>query len=256
MSKIKVVFFDLGSTLVHAEIAWPGADFWRRGDAALVQVLQGAGFPLSAETFFDEYSTFLDRYYTDLLPGENIERTAFSLLQEILAKKGYTNVPVPVLRSALEALYAVTDQNWINEEDAIPTLEALKHSGYHLGLISNTSDDAHVLYLLDKNGLKPFFESVITSAALGIRKPDQRIFQVALDHFQVKPEAAAMVGDTLDADILGANHLGIYSIWITRRAQNLEEGELTIQPQAVVSSLSQIPGLLSEVENDHGEGLA
>ena len=256
MSKINVVLFDLGSTLIHPKIAWAGADFWRRGDAALVQVLRGAGFPLSAEIFFEEYGTFLDRYYANRAPDDTTERTAFSVLQEILANKGYTNIPSPVLRTALEALYTVTDQNWTVEEDAIPTLETLKRGGYHLGLISNTSDDAHVQRLLDRNGFRPFFESVLTSAALGNRKPDRRVFQTALDRFRVQPEAAAMVGDMLDADILGANQLGIYSIWITRRAWIPEEGELAIQPQAVVTELSQIPNLLAEVENDHFERLA
>jgi FMN phosphatase YigB (HAD superfamily) len=103
---------------------------------------------------------------------------------------------------------------------------------------------------LAAKGLRPFFEFILTSAALGIRKPDIRIFQTALDRFRVQPEAAVMVGDTLDADVLGANQSGIYSIWITRRAQVPEEGELVIQPQAVVTTLYQIPDLLAEIEND------
>ena len=136
------------------------------------------------------------------------------------------------------------------------TLETLKSRGYRLGLISNTSDDNNVQGIVDRWGLRPFFETIVTSAALGIRKPDVRIFQVALDRFRVQPEAAAMVGDTLDADVLGANQSGIYSIWVTRRVQIPEEGELAIQPQAVVTALSQIPDLLAEVENDRAKGLA
>jgi FMN phosphatase YigB (HAD superfamily) len=57
----------------------------------------------------------------------------------------------------------------------------------------------------------------------------------------------------LNADVLGANQAGMYSIWITRRAQFPGEGELAIQPQAVVSALHQIPALLAEVEIDPGE---
>jgi len=81
-----------------------------------------------------------------------------------------------------------------------------------------------------------------------------RIFQAALEHFQVRPAAAAMVGDLLQTDVLGANQMGIYSIWITRRSQVMEEGELGIQPQAVVTALNQIPSLLVEVERDLTEG--
>jgi len=154
----------------------------------------------------------------------------------------------------LEALYTVTQQNWYLEEDALSTLETLKSRGYRLGLISNTSDDLNVQGIVSRWGLRPYFETIVTSAALGIRKPDVRIFQVALDHFQVQSAEAAMVGDTLEADVLGANRLGIYSIWITRRINLPEDGELAIEPQAVVSALGQIPGLLTEVENDKSRG--
>ncbi len=160
------------------------------------------------------------------------------------------NTPNEVLRSALKAMYAVTQQNWYLEEDALSTLESLKAIGYHLGLISNTSDDKNVQVIVDHWGIRPFFEIIITSAALGIRKPDPRIFQVALDHFDVPPQAAVMVGDMLNADVLGANQIGIYSIWITRRVKLPGEGELAIQPQAVVTTLDQIPELLMDIEID------
>ncbi len=121
-------------------------------------------------------------------------------------------------------------------------------------MISNTSDDMNVKGILEKEGLRQYFESIVTSAALGIRKPDPRIFQVALASFQVPAEACAMVGDTLAADVEGANRIGMYSIWIDRRAQMPDNGELAIQPQAVVSALEQIPELLKEVEEETVEG--
>ena len=117
-------------------------------------------------------------------------------------------------------MYSITQQNWYLEADAIPTLKTLREQGYRLGMISNTSDDKNVQQLVDRWELRPFFETIITSAGCGIRKPDERIFRLALDHFGVPPEQVAMVGDLLEADILGANQMGIYSIWITRRVQS------------------------------------
>jgi FMN phosphatase YigB (HAD superfamily) len=115
-----------------------------------------------------------------------------------------------------------------------------------MGLVSNAGDDRNVQTLVDREGLRPFFEFTITSAACGWRKPDARIFQLALDHFGVRPAEAVMIGDTLEADILGANRLGIYSIWITRRAILPPDGELAIQPQAVISSLTNLLPLLAD----------
>jgi HAD superfamily phosphatase (TIGR01668 family) len=218
-------------------------------------VLGHSGIKIDSTSFYAEFGGFIQSYYIKPVK-DNIEPTAFTTLRDILVSKGYQSVPDSILSAALDAMYAITQQNWYREEDAISTLEYLKSLGYHLGIISNTSDDKNVQRIVDRQGLRTYFESVVTSASLGIRKPDARIFQAALDHFQVPPEAAAMVGDTLQADMLGANQMGIYSIWITRRIQMPEDGELAIQPQAVVTALSQIPGLLNEVENDRAEGLA
>jgi HAD superfamily hydrolase (TIGR01549 family) len=251
MFKLKVVLFDLGSTLVYSKDPW--SPIYEQADRALVEVLCHAGFEIDLSAFYTEFGGFIRSYY-DKHNADNLEQTAFAVLRDLLSSKGFRSVPDPVLRTALEAMYAVTQQNWYLEEDAISTLETLVSRGYCLGLISNTSDDNNVQGIVDRWGLRPLFETILTSAALGIRKPDRRIFQVALDRLQVQPQAAAMVGDSLDADMLGAIQSGIYSIWITRRVQIPEEGELVVQPQAVITALHQIPDLLTEVEHDRVKG--
>jgi HAD superfamily hydrolase (TIGR01662 family) len=247
---IKVVFFDLGSTLVYSKDPWP--PFYERADRALAETLSSSGIRIDPADFQKEFGGFLGAYYMNYTQ-EVLEKTTYHLLRETLSQKGFRNTPEPVLRAALAAMYAVTQQNWYLEEDAISTLETLKDRGFQLGLISNTSDDKNVQGIVERCGLRPFFEIIITSAALGFRKPDPRIFQVALAHFRVPPDAAAMVGDLLNADVQGANQAGIYSIWITRRVQLPEEGELSIQPKAVVTALHQIPELLADIENDSSE---
>jgi len=253
MSKIKVVFFDLGSTLVFSKDPWP--PFYERADRALVEVLNRAGIEVDPASFYIEFGGFIRSYYEKRIE-DNLEQTTFTVLRAVLSRKNFRSVPDLVLRAALDAMYGVTQQNWYLEEDAISTLEILKSRGYRLGLISNTSDDNNVQGIINRWGVRSFFETIITSAALGIRKPDAHIFRVALDRLRVQPEAAVMVGDTLEADVLGANQSGIYSIWITRRVQDPEEGVLAIQPQAVVTALHQIPDLIAEVENDRAKGLA
>ncbi len=259
--QISTIFFDLGSTLFYTKDPWP--PIFKAANQALVAVLKEAGIMLDDQSFYNEFGGFLDAYYAER--GESTaEKTTAVSLKERLEQKGFPNVPDALIRAALDAMYAITRQNWYLEEDAIPTLETLRQRGYRLGLISNTSDDINVQQLIDRERLRPFFETIVTSAALGIRKPDIRIFQAALDRLRVRPAAAAMVGDTLEADMLGANQSGLYSIWVTRRAQIPGGGDpstgsgqaLTIQPQAVVTALSQIPDLLAEIENDRAEELA
>jgi len=250
--KISTIFFDLGDTLVYSKDPWPPIN--EQADLAMVTVLQRSGVTIDPDSFIAEFGGFIQSYYQKQFK-DNIEPTSIAVLREVLLQKGFPGIPEALLREAMDALYAITGKNWHREEDAVETLEALKSQGYRLGIISNTSDDHNVQGIVDREGLRPYFEIVITSAALGIRKPDSRIFQAALDHFQVQPGAAAMLGDLLPTDILGANRMGIYSIWITRHAQLPGEGELAIQPQAVVSTLDQIPHLLDAVNDDRISGL-
>ena len=249
--KITTVFFDLGSTLVYSKDPWP--PIYEQADRAMVGVLRRAGISINQASFLTEFGGFIQSYYQKQYE-DNIEPTSLAALRNLLIQKGFPDVQDVVLLEAMEAMYAVTQKNWYQEEDAIETLEVLKSRGYRMGIISNTSDDQNVQGIVNQSGLRPYFEYILTSAALGIRKPDVRIFQAALDHFQVPPVAAAMVGDLLQTDMLGANQMGIYSIWITRRARVPGEGELGIQPQAVVTALNQIPPLLVDVERDYTEG--
>jgi putative hydrolase of the HAD superfamily len=246
-SPFKVILFDFGSTLIYSKDPWP--PIYEQADQALVQVFRHAGIPLEIKAFSSEFETFLDSYYAER--GTSlVEKTTFSALQDLLQQKGLQDIPAAVIRTALDAMYSVTQQNWYLETDAIPTLKTLCTHGYRLGMISNTSDDKNVQQLVDRWELRPFFETIVTSAGCGFRKPDERIFRLALDHYGVPPEQVAMVGDSLEADILGANQMGLYSIWITRRVQLPEEGKLTIQPQAVIPTLELVAGLLADIENE------
>ncbi len=237
-SGISTIFFDFGSTLIYTKDAWPL--LYKQADQALLKSLQNSSLKIKPQAFSRKFGTFLDYYYADRGTGI-IEKTAMVMLRNILAAKGHKNVPNSTLRQALDALYSVTQKNWYLEEDAVSTLQELKERGFRLGMISNTSDDENVQQLLDRFALRTFFDDVVTSAGCGIRKPDGRIFHLALEHFNIAPSQAAMVGDTPDADVLGAHRLGIFSIWITRRVAGLNLA--SAEPDAKVETLRELLGL-------------
>jgi putative hydrolase of the HAD superfamily len=152
-------------------------------------------------------------------------------------------VPENTIQAAVRAMYATSQAHWEAEQDAIPMLEALRQRGYRLGLVSNAADDQDVQTLVDKAGIRPYFQVILTSAAQGIRKPNPRLFHHALQSLgEIMPEKAAMVGDTLSADILGAQNAGLYAIWIRRRADkaaNRAHAD-TIHPDRTVDTLSEL----------------
>ncbi len=215
MRPYSTLLFDLGSTLIYAREPWP--PILALAEQKLVRCLHQVGIPIESAALRNGFDTFLDAYYAYRDTDEHIEPTASVFLRELLARNGFRSLPDPILRRALDSMYAVTERNWHVEEDAVSTLASLRENGYRLGLISNASDEDSTQALVDQGGLRPFFDFILTSAGCRIRKPHPRIFQIALNHFKIQPEQAIMVGDTLEADIAGANNLGIYSVWITRR---------------------------------------
>jgi HAD superfamily hydrolase (TIGR01549 family) len=243
------ILFDLGSTLIYFDAQWP--EILPQSYKELLRRLQAAGLELDDETFASRFSTRLDEYYTQR-ETEFIELTTAYILTDLLHELGHTNVPEPLIRQALAEMYAITQAYWLPESDAVYILEALRSRGYRLGLISNAGDDADVQLLVDKAGLRPYFEVILTSAGEGIRKPNPRIFHKALHQLRVAPERAAMVGDTLGADILGAQNAGMTGIWITRRADApANRNHLhTIRPDAAIETLEDLIPLLDNFERE------
>ena len=244
--QIRAVIFDLGNTLIYFEGAWP--QVMQRADRELLAYLRSAGLPLDEALFLDRFRTRLIEYYEER-EAEFIELTTAYVLRNVLYEMGHANVDDALLEPALERLFAVSQEHWKREPDAIPTLDALKASGYPLGVISNASNDTDVQTLVDKTELRPYFDFVLSSAAIGIRKPNPRIFSTSLESWGFAPSQVAMVGDTLGADILGARNAGLFSIWLTRRADSPGNHDHldTIQPDATIETLGELPILLANL---------
>jgi len=241
---IKAVLFDLGNTLIYFDRPW--TDITAVADRELTRALREAGFNVDPAAFPAEVRNRMEIYYSER-DAEFIEFSTLYVLRALLEEKGYREIPDKRLRPALRAMYSVTQAYWLLEPDAIPALEGLRDQGYRLGVISNASDDDDVQTLVDKAGIRPYFEIILSSAAVGLRKPHPRIFKTAMQTMGVTPAETIMVGDTLGADILGAHNLGMRGIWITRRADRASNraDEDTIQPDAVVGTLAELPALLA-----------
>jgi len=249
VSPIEALIFDLGDTLIYFSGEWD--ETFRLADEKLYESLVSLGIDLDQDLFLDEYRARMADYYRNR-EMDFIEITNRIVLCDVLATLGLESIDQDVVERALVDMYSVFQALWIPDPDALRTLQQLKHEGFPLGLVSNASDDANVQTLIDQAGVRPFFDLIITSAQMGIRKPNPRIFQPLLDHWKLPPERVAMVGDTLGADVLGAQNAGIFSIWFTRYANNPgnRAHKDTIHPHATIGALAELPDLLKNFRSD------
>jgi putative hydrolase of the HAD superfamily len=238
------VLFDLGSTLIR----YTGNDQETQAHmrADLVAFLADAGVPIEPETFTAVFTAKLDEFYSQRL-HDWVEVISAFVLRETLAALGVPPLSDELAGRALKAYFAYSEAHWEPMPGVNETLAEVAKGGYRLGIISNASDDANVQRLIDNAGLRHWFDPILVSAAVGLRKPNPRIFEMALEAWGMPPEEAVMVGDTLGADVLGAQLTGMRSVWLASRAQAPanEAHRDTVQADAVIHTLAELPAVLA-----------
>ncbi len=103
-------------------------------------------------------------------------------------------------------------------------LSTLKQQGYRIGLISNTgrTPGRTMRKVLEGYGLTRCFDSMTFSDEAGYIKPNPRIFGIALESLQARPENTVHVGDNPLLDVYGARSCGIGAILFTKYMENFE----------------------------------
>ncbi len=245
---ITTIFFDLGYTLINFEGDVPSV--LRKSYRSLVQALINSGYSLDANEFIRQYEKIINAYYV-VRDIDLIEQPVGDIVNKTLAHLDQSPASPNVIDEAVEAMFKVTEACWKVEPDAHEMLTSLIANGYRLGMISNASDLPDLNRLVKNAGLGKYFSAIVVSAAEKIRKPDPRIFTKALDLMGSTPSTSIMVGDTLTADIMGAQKSGLRAVWITRRANRPENARVQslVIPDWKINQLSELIPLLNFIQD-------
>lgn len=98
------------------------------------------------------------------------------------------------------------------------TLEILEYlsNKYRLHIITNGFHKVQCLKL-EKSGIAKYFDTVTTSEEVGLKKPNPVIFNKAMEKAVVQASESIMIGDTFEADILGAEAVGMQTLFYNYR---------------------------------------
>lgn len=244
-SPFSTIFFDLGNTLIYFDGDWTETAV--RARMAIAASMIRHGFKVDETEFGMRFGEAIQQYAAERR-NDQLEPTTSAVLRKAIKEFKLGEVPADVQADLLKDYYAISEERWKLPEDTRLTLEKIKQLGYHTALISNAADAANVHRQLKTTELTELLDYVVISAEMGIRKPAREIFQKALDHFQVEPTKAVMVGDLLEADILGARNIGMQSIWLTRWARNPENAAMLnkVTPTRRIPFLRDLPRVLEK----------
>ena len=106
-------------------------------------------------------------------------------------------------------------------------------------IISNGFTEVQYRKLRNSN-IEQYFTHVVLSEAVGALKPSREIFEYALKLNNARAEETLMIGDSFDADILGAVGAGIDAVYLNNTRRDIEIPEKVTQ----ISSLKEVFGLI------------
>lgn len=231
--KIKAVLFDMFDTLMMIE---HNHEFYIPSVKMMYNTLKNRGINESFNDFKNAYTKARNELYkkadlNDEEPHFN-ERIAKTL--HFLGYKYSRNSSI-VMECTLA--FCKEFMKYVRiDQDTMKVLTELNKK-YKLGIVSNFAIPECVINLLKREDIERFFSVIIVSGAVNKRKPNKEIFKTALDSLKVASSETVFVGDTLDADIRGANNLGMTTIFIERRIQ--KEKDLII-PDINIKTLKEL----------------
>jgi HAD superfamily hydrolase (TIGR01549 family) len=214
-AQIRWLFFDLGNTLISEESATErrmeqlAGSFERQGRRCSVEDIRRALQQASAE--------FAPRVITAAIEKLTDDP---ELRQTILTDARYPK--------ELEAPYDGAEQ----------VLRRLS-SRYRIGIIANQPAGSEER--LTKWGLMPLISICLSSAEVGLEKPDPAIFRLALARAECAPAEAVMIGDRLDNDIRPARLQGWWTIRTLQGfAQFQSPRDELDEPDITVAKMSEL----------------
>jgi putative hydrolase of the HAD superfamily len=239
-SAISVVLFDLDDTLfAHRKAV----------DDGIVDYVRMLGAPYRLADAASEVAAWYEleeRHYHSYLGGDlDYEGQRRARARDFAARHGVT-LDDDAASTWFASYFEHYVNNWVLHEDALPCLDELRSAGLRLGLITN-GDEAFQLRKLARLRLTDRFEHIVTSGALGITKPDARIFEHACTLFDVEPAATAYVGDRLATDAVGAAHAGLTGVWLDRAGARVSDELAALSAESGViriTSLAELPAAL------------
>ncbi len=202
MNGIKHVFFDLDHTL------W---DFEKNSKSTFAYLFQKHQIELELDDFKRVYKPINEKYWK----AYREERINKPDLRYRRLADTFISLDYPIDDDLIHQLSHdyIKYLSRYNElfKGAVSILKYL-HSKYKLHIITNGFNEVQHQKLSNSNIIQ-YFEQIITSEQIGVKKPNALIFEEALNRAKADAKESVMIGDNFEADILGALNSGMDAIF-------------------------------------------
>lgn len=243
---IRGILFDIGDTLLDA------TRLQRRALKESLDILAAENLIDSPEEFLRAYRLADEEPQFEDMPDLNhlysdsrIVVRAFQILSKPFTSQVIDNF-LRVYRDRIRAN--------VRPDTALKSaLDELKQMGIKLGIVSNgtTKEQLEQLALLQ---IRDYFDPILISEEVGIRKPDPRIFLLAVKKWQLSPDKILVVGDRGDWEIVGAHYADMKSALTTQFVDHRDAVSEEMKPDFIISDISELPHILKNYNDAEAVG--
>lgn len=226
MDQIKAVTFDLDGTLAYGAL---DSESYQK---ELVNYLHKIGYSGGKGTINKARQAMLEKMRRH--HARNIELRFDLLYSNMLFDLG-----LEITQERLEHIEGLYNRFYkIEVLPGVKEMLAELSKKYKLAVVANVITNVSRL-ALQKLELAKYFDYIVLSRDLGVRKPDLEIFVYALRSMWVKGSETVHVGDSLETDVQGGKNAGMKTAWIKG-----DEEVMNIHPDFVISKVTELPSLL------------
>src|SRR5467141_186648 len=212
MARVKAIFFDLGETLVTQNIEDNLVTM--KALEKISKIIPRPKSPSKLFTIYKQGYKVNEAFRTKNHVEIPIQAWMAQLLRRALGQEPEDNL----VEEAIGIVVSARAENAVVFPDSKPILEKLSKRTINLGIISNVSSHDVAVEILRKVELLDYFDVVVTSAFVGIRKPDPGIFLYALTQFKLQPREAVIVGDSERHDVWGGTITGMKTVLVSKKS--------------------------------------
>ncbi len=213
MKNIKHIFFDLDHTL------W---DFETNSKKTYNYIFKKHNINIDLEDFLYHYIPLNHRYWK-LYREEKVTKNQ---LRYGRLKDVFDAIKYSISDEMIEVLATDYIVNLPKYNQLFPgTFELLDYlkPKYKLHIITNGFKEIQQ-EKLEKSQIAHYFDKVITSESVGVKKPNPKVFFHALNKAKAHTYQSVMIGDNLEADVYGAKNIGLDAVFFNPDGQEVPMG--------------------------------
>jgi putative hydrolase of the HAD superfamily len=148
--------------------------------------------------------------------GEMAQLRETGPISDVLAR---FDLPPEAADDVLALRRDVTRLGLVPVPGAAETITELRERGFLIGLITVCSEDVPAIW--KETPFHGLFDAEVFSSTCGLRKPDPRIYRLALDELGVAAEDALFVGDGANDELAGAERVGMTAVGLESPSDEL-----------------------------------